>query len=548
MRRELRYYLLIIILSFLPLISIFSTDKLFHTHDGYAHLPRIAAYVKALKDGEFPVRWAGDLNYGYGMPIFNFMYPLPYFIASGFVFLGSTLANAFRFTLAISYVLAGIGMLGFTFAFFRDYKKAILATIVYQFASFRFVEFMVRGDIGEVYTYAFLPFLLWAIVTNFKSQKYKNLFFTAIFSALLILSHNSLSLLFFGLAFVFVILFSPSKKSLLFSLISMGIGLCLSLFYWFPALMEDKYTYGELFMRHRFMDYFPPLQNFFIPNFTYDPRFMTKGINVQFGIIQILSIIAGIVVLTKNKINFQVKKLVVFNLGLIVVCLFIMQPVSTEIWTHVALLRQFQFPWRFLGVVVIATSLLSVTLLSFRIFRNNFIFISLIILILTLSFGFWHPPLGYEKINEQFWWNYPLTSTYFGETDLIWSAGPAKAYPRQRVEVISGKGNITSFRKKTTLQTFKVNAKTDMRLVSNTQFFPGWRVFINNREVPIQFQDQNWRGLITFNVPKGEDSVKIIFGETKLRLLADYISLITIIILMGYGVYSILKTKVSLND
>lgn len=537
MKTPLKAYLLIIVLSLLPLISIFWTDKLFHTHDGYAHLPRIAAYVKALRDKEFPVRWAGDLNYGYGMPIFNFIYPLPYLIASGFVFLGSTLAQAFRFTLGISYVLAGIGMLGFALAFFKDYRKALFVSIVYQFASYRFVEFLVRGDIGEVYTYVFLPFLLWSIVNIFNSQSYKNLFFSTIATALLILSHNSLSLLFFGVAFVFVIFFSPSKKALLFSFLSMGVGLGITLFYWLPALLEDKYTYGELFMRHRFVEYFPPLQNLFIPNFTYDQRFMTKGITVQLGIIQTLSIITGITVFLRTKSFTQEKKIVIFSIVLIVLCIFIMQPISTLIWTHIALLRQFQFPWRFLGVVVFATSLLSASILSFKIVRGKGVFIGLIILTLILSVGFWYPPLGYEKINEKFWWNYPLTTTYFGETDLIWSAGPAKSYPRHRVVIINGKGKIKNFTKKTTLQTFKLNSRSETRLVSYTQFFPGWKVFVNNKEVPIQFQDQNWRGLITFNVPKGENVVKIVFGENKLRMFADYVSLGTLIILLCYSFY-----------
>src|SRR5213076_3108008 len=96
----------------------------FHTHDGYPHLARIPAYMKALKDGEFPVRWAGDLNYGYGMPLFNFYYQLPYFIASGLLFFGLGLVNSFKISISLSFLLSGIFMFAFAKEFFQDNKKA----------------------------------------------------------------------------------------------------------------------------------------------------------------------------------------------------------------------------------------------------------------------------------------------------------------------------------------------------------------------------------------------------------------------------------------
>lgn len=544
----LRYYLFVILISLLPLVSIFSTDKLFHTHDGYAHLPRIAAYVKALRDGEFPVRWAGDLNYGYGMPIFNFIYPLPYLIASGFVFLGSTLANAFKITLALSYILSSVGMAGFCLAFFKDGKKTLLVTTLYQFSSYRFVELLVRGDIGEVYAYAFLPFVLWGIVSIFKKQTLLRIIFTSISTTLLILSHNGISLLFFSIAFGFIILFFPSKKALLFSIGALSIGLCLSAFYWIPALLEYKYTYGELFMRNRFREYFPPFQNFFIPIFNYAPRFMTKGIIVQFGIVQLFTFITGIVMLLRNRLTGKESKLIGACIIVILFCLFIMHPISTFVWERVSLLRQFQFPWRFLSVIVVVTSFLSVNILSVGFFRKKYVFYFLIGAIIIVSVGFWHPPLGYERIHEQYWWNYPLTTTYFGETDLIWDQGPAKLYPKHRVEVIAGKATIANFLKRTTAQTFTVNAQTQSRLVSYTQFFPGWRVFVNGRETFVQFQDPDWRGLITFSVPKGMDRVRIVFGENKLRLIADTISLSTFLFIVVSLITSMGLKKIINNE
>ena len=166
--RFIHFYFLILILSLVPFIGVFTTSLLPHTHDGFVHLARIGAYFKALEDGQIPVRWAGDLNYGYGLPLFNFIYQVPYFISSIFIFLGLGLVNAFKVTLVLSFLLSGIFMFGFSLSFFKDLKKALLVTLFYQFMPFRLIEILVRGSFGEVYTYAFFPLVLWGITLLFQ--------------------------------------------------------------------------------------------------------------------------------------------------------------------------------------------------------------------------------------------------------------------------------------------------------------------------------------------------------------------------------------------
>src|SRR5690606_669882 len=46
------------------------------TDDGHLHTARGAQYYLALRDGQFPPRWAGNLANGGGSPIFIFAYPL----------------------------------------------------------------------------------------------------------------------------------------------------------------------------------------------------------------------------------------------------------------------------------------------------------------------------------------------------------------------------------------------------------------------------------------------------------------------------------------
>lgn len=524
--KHIKSYFLVVVLSLIPLVSFFATSLLPHTHDGPVHLARMAAYFKALQDGQIPVRWAGDLNYGYGLPLFNFIYPLPYTIASFFIFLGLGLVLSFKITLVFSFILSGIFMLGFSLEFFRNIKKAFLVTIFYQFFPFRIIEILVRGSFGEVYAYTFLPLVLWGITNLNKNPNYWNFLLTSIATALLIVSHNAVSFVFFTICLVFSVVFAAKAKNYVLNVFSLLVGLLLSSFYWIPAIIEHKFTYGDLFMKDLFRSHFPPIQNFFIPNFLNSESLQTGGISIQTGLFHTIAIILAIVALiVGKKIDKPTKKIFIFSFILLATALFLMQPISLFLWENISFLRQFQFSWRFLGVIAVVTSLLSLSFLSFKAFQKKRIFGLLIFLTIISTAYYWKPPLGFDSIEEQYYWNYPLNTTYFGETDVIWSAGGKSSYPKQRVEVIGGRAVIEDFKKKSNLHTFFVDAQSKAQLVDHTQYFPGWRAEVDKREVEVEFQDPNNRGEITFWVPKGEHFVKVVFGESPIRFFADLLSI-----------------------
>jgi len=306
-------------------------------------------------------------------------------------------------------------------------------------------------------------------------------------------------------------------------------GLLLSAFYWLPAILEHKYTYGDLFMKSVYLSNFPNPLYFIIPNFTYNKKFLISNIPVQFGIFPVASIVLSLALF--KRLSKKYRKLVIFCFLLLLLSIFFMHPISTFFWQKIAFLRQFQFPWRFMAMVVFATSLLSFVFLEIKFFRKKWIFVGVCALLILSTFAYWRSPEGADKINEGYYWNYPLNTTYYGETDTIWSAGPASSYPKSRVEVIQGDGTISGFRKKSNYQEFVVDAKTNVLLVDHTQFFPGWRIFVEEREVPVQFQDPHYRGEMEFLVPKGRHKVRLFFGETKIRLITDFLSLSTFFVL-----------------
>lgn len=524
-----KHYILILAISALPVASVFVTPDLPHTHDGPVHLARMAAYYKALTAGQIFPRWASDLNYGYGMPLFNFIYQLPYLIASVFLFLNVTLVTSFKLTLALSYLLSGIFMFAFAKAFWKDNNKALLVALFYQFAPFRLVELFVRGSFGEAYTYALLPLVLFGL-THIRTY----FVLISIASALLIISHNSMSLVFFGVCILFVFFFGKTAKLRALSFSALICGLLLSAWYWLPAITEHRYTYGDLFMKDMYRNHFAPIWQFIVPNFTNSPLLQTGGVSMQWGIFHVVAALLSLMLIIRNKLSPAEKMVAIFSLILTAGSLFFMLYPSVYFWKTIPILRQFQFPWRLIGLAGFATSILSVYYLSLPTFKKTKAFTLLLTLMVLSTSYYWRPPLGFDQVHDESqYWNYPLNTTYFGETDVIWSAGPAKAYPKARIEVAEGKAAISNFIQQSTIQTLTVDAKTEATLVSHTQYFPGWRVFVDNNKVPIQFQNANWRGLITFPVPTGIHAIRIELGKTKAQLISEILSLSTLILMTG---------------
>ena len=75
MIRKFLLFLVFLLLIFIPTKSYFH-EGFPYTHDGENHLARFANYKIALKEGQFPPRFAPNLMSNYGYPVFNFTYPV----------------------------------------------------------------------------------------------------------------------------------------------------------------------------------------------------------------------------------------------------------------------------------------------------------------------------------------------------------------------------------------------------------------------------------------------------------------------------------------
>lgn len=512
--KDIIYVLLIFLISAVFIAPLFQF-KFYKSHDGEGHSARFAAYFQAFQDGQFPPRWAGNLNFGYGTPVLIFYYPLPGYIASAIHSTGISYEDTFIAIMIASFLLAPL----FFYFWMSEYINkdiAFLGALLYGLAPYHFLNVFVRGDIAEALALVFVPLVFFFTEKFTRSKKLIFIVLGAISYGLLVLSHNGISLMFSPILLMYSILRSKNKKIFVYALFIFILGLMISSFFWIPALYEGKYVNAQLFIGSMYQKHFPSFIQLIYSNWGFGPDVQKPGgLSPQIGIVYISLIILALFRLYKNK------KDILFWLGIFLLAVFITLPVSGFIWERLPILRLYQFPWRFTALSSFASAVVGCFVLNS--FKNKKLYFSFLILILLVSI-----PLikvkNYESKNDNFYDNYKAT-TDFGATVSIWTEGDPWKPAKSQIELIGGKAQITKVRKKSQLHTFEIDARTRAQILDNTIYFPGWVAKVDGKKVPIEFQDMNHRGFITFYIPQGKHKISIQFTESPVRIISDFLSL-----------------------
>ncbi len=91
-----------IVLISIPLLIPYFHSGYFPTHDGEWAVVRLSDMFRELKDMQIPARFSGNLNSGYGYPLFNFAYPFPYYFGILFHILGFSFVNTTKILFALT--------------------------------------------------------------------------------------------------------------------------------------------------------------------------------------------------------------------------------------------------------------------------------------------------------------------------------------------------------------------------------------------------------------------------------------------------------------
>ncbi len=495
--------LLIIFLLFvlcLPAIMSLFHPGFFQSDDGEWMIIRFSAFHQALRDGQFPVRFLQRLNYGYGYPVADFLYP-------GFMYLGETLKLlGFGFTDVVKITL-GISLVeSLIFSYFwlaRLFGKwqAFVGALVYLYTPYHLFDVYKRGSVGETLALATVPFVLWQI-------ERKSLLWTGLGIALLVLSHNTLVLLFIPIILIYGIL--RSRNSLFFILYSLFFGLGLSAFFWIPALYDLRYTVFSQIQVSQWQHYF-------------------VGVDM-IGVSTVTIFLIALIQFFRKEIKTTDNRLPIFFFTIGILALFFAIIVSAPLWKLLPV-SFVQFPFRFLSITILSVSFLSAFLLNQFSQKPRVIGIGLLFVLLSISAKPFVSPVEYFDKGDSFYATNEATTTVQDEYMPVWvKAKPTKHF-ENKVEVVKGKGEISNVFFSAKKTNFTIIAQNNAGVRINTVYFPGWKASLDGKDMQISYSNEN--GIIMIDVPHGQHEVLVSFGETPIRLLGDVVSLLSLVALFA---------------
>lgn len=550
---------LLLLLSLFSILPFFQTG-FFPVHDD-TQVARVFEMGKALKDGMFPVRWVSDLGYGYGYPIFNFYSPFPYYLGGVLILMGFNALLATKITFIIAILLSGLFMYLFTKNFLNDFA-ALVAGLIYLYFPYHAVNIYVRGDLGEVFAYAFLPLVFLGFYKIFysiqKNDQIKNnlqwIIFSAISIALVIISHNLTSYMLFIVLILFMLvsfIFSRNKfKFVLFCFLAMLLGFSLSAFYSIPALLEMRYTnvLSQIGGGARYSDHFVCLPQFWSSFWGYGGSTVgcVDGMSFKLGKINIILAVFSIVLFLYISIKNKFKGNIFLHLSvlfLLFFSIFMTLEASLFMWKSIPSMEFLQYPWRFLNFVGF---FLSVTI-ALLVVEFNYLFktkLALILIAIIIFFTiFYNAKLFQPKTFSSGDVNFYTDISY-----LKWTVSkisdeymPAnfkkpnnkKEIPNQIFEINGKNGKISKIYAKTNDMKALVNLNKKSSLKINIAYFPAWNIYIDGQKINPQVTNQGFSVLLT----QGEHIIWVKFKQTKVEIIANIISLIGFIIIILAIIY-----------
>ncbi|KKQ52143.1 MAG: hypothetical protein UT19_C0004G0019 [Candidatus Woesebacteria bacterium GW2011_GWB1_39_10b] len=544
MKRNKFVYLLLTLLL-IPAAFFLLIPGFYEPHDLH-HFADIYEMYRAISSGQIPPRLGPDFIFGYGYPLFNFYYVLPFYIGSFFYAVLGSLQISFKLVFVASIILSVFGMFFFLREFFGKWA-AFTGSVLFLYTPYRAVQIYVRGAMGEALALSLLPFVLWSAVRLIKQPGKRVLVAILSFiSALFILSHNYFWVI--SLPFILVLLtLLIDKENLALTIRSLLTTFLLSIgltsYWWLPALIEQ----GTVSSTTPFplIDHFPFIKQLIIPSWGYGSSVWGSGdgMSFQVGVINwfVFLILIGMILFKRLVSNKQISKLAIWSITGFLVSLFMMNIRSYPLWKILPFHDFIQFPWRLLFLTTLFTSVMAAVSVEVLNKRGKYLASTIILGSLLLTFHYFQPSKIFYHTDDDYLSRFFANRTTQGEKREVskeylnysedylllpkWVDQRPRSLPHQKIEsdVIS----VFDIEEITPVKwVVFVETKENSKVTFNSLYFPGWFAKIDGNPTLITLEKP--LGLIETQVPLGKHEISFYWAETPLRKMADLISLFSL--------------------
>lgn len=552
--KKVNLFFLLIILSVLPLISLLRKGT-YESGDLTIHSNFLMGFYENLESGVFIPRWLEKLCAGYGCPVFVFLYPLPFYIASFFHFIGHSYINSIKLLLAFSYIFSGITM----YVWAKDHFGKIggfTASLLYLFAPFHLIDLHFRVSVGEVLSFGFIPLLFFTSKQYIENLDIKYFFLHAITVALAILTHLATFTNIFPFLFLYTLILWIKKKKgkikiALYYFASICFGGLLSAFYWIPLILEVKWSWSGYQLG---ITDFKPLQEYLFSPARYGFLFQGHHGETYFivGYAQILIILLSTVLLCKSAVSKKDKSFLFFFLFSFFLLFFLMQQVSSIIWPYLYPFNNFQFAWRLLAPIAFFSSALGgIVAKTFQ--KNTFLALFICLFTILTTILNWgnrktipvnnKSYLGQISVYVEYSEPHSVYYKRLYEDRVARTEQLANERPMLPIEFLNGEGKIKILKRNPVQHSYIMTIEKDAILKENTHYFPGWKLLVDNQQKPLIFKDKIYPGKILFSLNKGLYKIDVVFVDTPIRRFAANMSFFTLVVLLLFFLVPQLKIR-----
>ena len=560
---------LFIFLSTIPTLLLLFRPGYFASHDGLHHLYRLYDLDWAMRGGVFYPRWLPNLGFGYGYPVLNYYAPLTYYLAEVFHLLGAGYIASIELTFALGFLLSGMAIYIFAKEFLGRWP-AVVAAATYIYLPYHLADGYVRGALAESFAFVFLPLVLWAFYRLVIVGERSYVPVAAASYAGLILTHNLTALIFTPLLLSylgFLWLHRRGFKPGAYLTLAMILGMGLAAFYWLPGFMEASWVrIGQVVpVATDYRQQLVPLSEFFSPFLVYR-YFPHQGVRLEHPLSYIQLGLAALSLVALFRVRGLTRGHLLFFQATTLVSLFMMLSYSSFLWEVLPLLPYLLFPWRFLVLVSVGTSILigSLVLIFWKEGRGGpwsyAVGLGILGLLLASSlphlpleplFLADHPlPLREEEVTLATMAEYEyvdgLSIRLWGGTcglDYLprWVAEAREEFflplakpslpqptlsPSDIPIVVLGEQRPLS-------KVLRVESDKGMKLAFHIFYFPSWRIYIDGE--PKDVHPSGRLGLITADIPAGDHLVHLRFEDTlaeRIGLIITFLSLLTLLVIL----------------
>lgn len=559
-------------------------DYFWGAHDARHSVYFLVEFERAFRDGVWYPRWAPDFAFGYGYPIFNIYGPLTFYLGELFRGFGADFVTAVKLVFGLGLALSALSMFVLASDLFGR-RAGLLSAILYVYAPYRLVDLYVRGALAEHFAFVFFPLVLWsgrrAVLDSARygfrrtrTQAYVAA--TGASLAAMVLTHNAIALLFLPVALAYWAFtiwglrreqrHGAGVRAAVLSLVAAAVlALGLAAIFWLPLIAEysavrvDQWITADYDLRAHFVyphQLLSPLWGYGISEAGPNDQFSLQ-IGIVGFVLTLFALAAAFGLRERGRPLLRLsgrrrRDLGFFAVAALGASLF-MLPLALPAWEILRISSVVQFPWRFLSVSTLALSVAGgASALLVR--RQPAALVALVtfcgvaVLIVYPSLGtpeeIFRPPdtpvslaglMKFEQSSGELVgltrWNTekPVDSPLF----YVYLQG---VIPDDKIDrtSLASEASVRTTRHSTTLDEISISSPNGTPVRVFTQFYPGWRAYVDGFPVDIQPSDR--LGLITVLAPPGDHTVLIRFEDTWSRWAGGIASVLSVFVLLAWGV------------